>query len=113
VYRSVYLAFFGQPPRTGAASNVLYRVSLKEAEPAEETEQIDVTEQPELHTQQVERAEHAAQEALDREQIQQEKQEYQARKQSQLIQLARDLGEERKKLDKLASSLGAQKIANN
>jgi hypothetical protein len=29
------------------------------------------------------------------------------------MQLAHNLGEERKKLNKLASSLGAQKIANN
>jgi hypothetical protein len=113
VCRSVYLAFFGLPPRTGAAGDVLYRVSLEEAEPAEETEQMDGTEQPELHTQQVKRAERAAQEALDREQMQQEKQEYQAREQSRLMQLARDLGEERKKLDELASSLGARKIAND
>jgi hypothetical protein len=54
VRRLVYLAFFGQPLRASAASDVLYCILLKKAQPTEEIEQIDTEEIEQMDTEEME-----------------------------------------------------------
>jgi hypothetical protein len=106
VRRSVYLAFFGVPRRTGTEDGVLYQVSISSIRQMDQTEQL-----PDIQMAELEESEHTeliAQEDPDRRQRQQEIQQHQDREQMRLAKLTQDVGQESNRLSQLQQELDAR-----